>query len=798
MSIKSRKRPVARPVTSNPDPRALGLMLALPGLALAAQAQAAEQAAGGERVLRGVVVTGEVDDGYRAESSSPKFTQPLLDTPQTVTVITKELLDDQGVGSLAEALRNTPGITFTLGENGNTTAGDSITMRGFDTSGSIFLDGIRDLGAIARDTFNVEQVEIVKGPAGSDIGRGSPTGYINQSTKQPMLQDAVSTSLALGTDNRVRFEGDVNQVLGGLDGTAVRLNLMYDGGDKPGRDVADNSRWGIAPALALGLGGSTRAYFNYLFMKQVNTPDGGLPTIGLDGYNYASNINVQNATPEQAQNLADFNQQVTAMVADADLGPVDRSNFYGSRNDFEHVRANMFTAAFEHDLSARTTLRNTSRYGRYTLRREITGINALGNLYIGTAADVAAGTATLNPDASTWTISRSHQRRDEVNELMTNQTNLRTSLSTGGIEHSMSMGAEFIYERHQIHPSVASGTQSPADIYNPDMTDSFTSFTRSGASSEGQTLTAAVYAFDNLVLSDRWSVNLGLRFDRYRIESSVIPAPADPPAASSHFEDSGSLFTGKVGLVFKPVEYGTIYAAWANSELPPGGQPQSAGTNPNFLLGGNAATNNPNVEPQEARNVEVGTKWELFDSRLSLTAAAFDTRNKNDVIGTQDPVTGEYPQSGERKVQGVELAVAGSITPAWLVSAGIASMKTRVVEGTANNTGAQLQFSPKLTFTSWTTYTLPMGLKIGGGARYVDSSFRNGNATQAGVSNLAKSPSYWVVDVMAGYDVNERISLQLNVQNLTDEFYLASLNNGGSRYTLGTPRTFLLTGRVKF
>ena len=91
-----------------------------------------------------------------------------------------------------------------------------------------------------------------------------------------------------------------------------------------------------------------------------------------------------------------------------------------------------------------------------------------------------------------------------------------------------------------------------------------------------------------------------------------------------------------------------------------------------------------------------------------------------------------------------------------------------------------------------------MGLQVGGGARYVDSSFRNGNANQATQANLARSPSYWVVDVMAGYDVNERISLQLNVQNLTDEFYLASLNNGGSRYTLGTPRTFLLTGRVKF
>src|SRR5262249_47520828 len=143
-------------------------------------ARAAEPAREDPAVLNRVTVQDSVEESYKADTaSSPKFTAPLLDTPQTITVIKKELLDDQGVGSLAEALRNTPGITFTLGENGNTTAGDSITMRGFDTAGSIFVDGVRDLGAVSRDTFNTEQIEIVKGPSGSDNGRGAPTGYIN-------------------------------------------------------------------------------------------------------------------------------------------------------------------------------------------------------------------------------------------------------------------------------------------------------------------------------------------------------------------------------------------------------------------------------------------------------------------------------------------------------------------------------------------------------------------------------------------------------------------------------------------
>lgn len=768
--IKSRKKPVSRPLTSG-DPRAIGLaMVSLTAFSLARAAAPVDPQ---PQVMQGVSVTEEVDEGgYKADTaSSPKFTAPLLDTPQTITVIRKELLDDQGLGSLADALRNTPGITFTLGENGNTTAGDSITMRGFDTARSIFVDGIRDLGAVSRDTFNTEQIEIVKGPSGSDNGRGAPTGYINLSSKQPTLVDAASAKLALGTDHRRRAEVDVNHTLGAWEGAAVRFNTFHDGGDRPDRDVADSGRWGFAPALALGLGGETRAYFNFLFIKQNNTPDGGLPTIGILGYASSSTV------PE-----------VAAAVNAAD--PVDRSNYYGSRADYEHVHANMFTARLEHDLSASTTLRNTSRYGRTTLQRVITGVNTLDNLSTGSGAGLVVN------DPSEWTISRSRQGRDEVNEILTNQSNLTTSFSTGAITHSMSTGVEFIYERQLNRTMAAGGTALVANLYNPSTADAFQPVARTGAFTDGKTVTAAVYLFDTLQFSNRWSLNTGIRLDRYRTEFANVTAPATLPTASTYLEGDGKLFTGKAGLVFKPVENGSIYAAIATSEQPPGGA--------NFTLNAgvpNATTgavniNAPNLEPQKATNLEVGTKWDLLDNRLVLTAAVFDTRNKND-LATQDISTGEITQYGERKVRGFELGASGMITPNWQVTAGIASMDTEVVEGSTTNTGAQLQYSPKLTFTSWTTYRF-LGLTIGGGARYTDSQFRNGNATQATVTNLAVNPEAWVIDAMAGYDVNERISLQLNVQNLLDEFYLNSINNGGSRFVLGAPRTILLTGTVKF
>jgi catecholate siderophore receptor len=767
MSIKSRKGLAVRHPTTIVEARTLGLALAaLPGFAMAAQSESLESP--GARVMGGVVVVEEAEDSYKAEiASSPKFTAPLLDTPQTITVLKKELLEDQAAGSLAEALRNTPGITFTLGENGNTTAGDSITMRGFDTSGSIFLDGLRDLGAVSRDVFNTEQIEIVKGPSGPDNGRGAPTGYINLSSKQPTLHNSISGTVTGGTASRRRVTGDLNQALAGFHGAAARLNVMYDAGDKVGRDVADNERWAFAPSFALGLGSGTRAYFNYLFLKQINTPDGGIPSIGLVGY---------------ASNNADTD--VAAAVNAAP--PVDRDNFYGSLDDFEHVRANMFTARIEHDFNSATTLRNTSRYGRHSMQRVITGVNTLGNLSTGIAPNVVVN------DPDTWTVSRSRQRRDEVNEILTNQTNITASFSTGLIQHSVSSGFEFIFERQLSRGATGIGTAQAANLYNPSTSDSFTEPVPNLAANDGKTMTGALYVFDTLKFGERWSLNAGLRYDHFRTEYSSVPAPAATPAVSSFIEGDGNLLTGKLGVVFKPFDYASIYAAYATSEQPPGGA--------NFTLSAQTAANanNPQLDPQKARNLEIGTKWDLLENRLVVTLAAFDTRNSNDLAIEATP--GEITQYGKRQVRGIELGASGMITAAWQVSAGLASMDTEVTEGArtgAQTTGAQLQYSPKLTFTSWSTYRFPFGLSIGGGGRYTDSQFRNGSAAQATQANLSVNPDAWVFDAMAGYDVNERISLQFNVQNLTDKFYLASLNNGGSRFVLGTPRTFLLSAQFR-
>ena len=210
-------------------------------------------------VLPTITVKSEVESKYKTDKvSSAKYTQPLVDTPQTISVIKKELLKEQGATSLTEALRNTPGITLQLGENGNTSAGDSFQMRGFDTKNSIYVDGIRDIGAVSRDIYNLEQIEVVKGPSGAEAGRGGAGGYINLVSKLPHLENSQEVSATYNTAEHARLTADINQALS--EGSALRLNVMGQQGGVDGRDYVENNGYAIAPSIAFGLDSDTRFY----------------------------------------------------------------------------------------------------------------------------------------------------------------------------------------------------------------------------------------------------------------------------------------------------------------------------------------------------------------------------------------------------------------------------------------------------------------------------------------------------------------------------------------------------------
>src|SRR5262245_55678925 len=227
-----------------------GLNKSLLALALAAPVAAYAQQADQTEAPEVINVTGSADRYNVGASANSKFTRPLLDTPQTVQVISKVMLQEQGSNSLLDALRNTPGITMQLGENGNTSAGDTFQMRGFATASSTFVDGLRDLGAVSRDVFNVEQVEVAKGPAGADVGRGAASGYVNLISKQPMRDSMTQVSAGYGTADNKRLTLDTGVNVG--EAGAARFNLLLADSDVAERDVVSNQNYSFAPSIGFG------------------------------------------------------------------------------------------------------------------------------------------------------------------------------------------------------------------------------------------------------------------------------------------------------------------------------------------------------------------------------------------------------------------------------------------------------------------------------------------------------------------------------------------------------------------
>ncbi|HYG78975.1 MAG TPA: TonB-dependent receptor plug domain-containing protein, partial [Pyrinomonadaceae bacterium] len=270
--------------------------------------------------------------------SSPKYTEPLRDIPQTITVIPRDLIEEQGATTLRDVLRNVPGLTMTAGEGG-TPAGDNLTLRGFSARNDLFVDGVRDISPQSRDPFNVEQVEVIKGPSSTISGRGSTGGIINLVSKSPSLARLYSGTLSFGTDETKRATADINLPLS--DSAAFRLNLLAHDSGVAGRDVVENERWGVAPSLTLGLGTPTRYTFSFYKLKQNNISDYGIPWV-----------------PATNNVLVAYRNRPA---------PVPRDTFYGLKNrDFEKLNADIFTFRFEHNFNDNFSLRNQLRYGRST------------------------------------------------------------------------------------------------------------------------------------------------------------------------------------------------------------------------------------------------------------------------------------------------------------------------------------------------------------------------------------------------------------------------------------------------
>ncbi|GGB95538.1 catecholate siderophore receptor Fiu [Pseudoduganella buxea] len=759
-------------------PTRLQMSTVLAALLLPVAAQATEGNPAADDAARPLpeVVVGSNKVSFKADyATSPKYTEKLVDTPQTLTVIKKELIEQQGAETLTEALRNTPGVgAFFLGENGNTNTGDAIFMRGFDSSSSIYTDGVRDVGSISRDVFNTEQIDVLKGPAGTDSGRGSPTGSINLGSKQARLQDAHSASIKAGSGKQKRATADISRVIDADSGTAFRLNVMVQDSGNAARDVVENKRWGVAPTIAFGLNGKTRLHLSYLHIKQNNIPDGGVPTIGLPGYISPDSRSTDPTRRREFLNSAPM---------------VNPAGFYGEHSDYDNVTADMATVRVEHDFSPTLRLQNTARYGKTEQEYLLTA-------FMGSSANLV----TPNPaDPNTWLLKRTNRTvKDQRNQILTNQTVLTGEFTTGELKHTMVGGLEFINEKQANVSYAGLGALNDISLYHPVSTGYATAANpvRSGAGSDGSTTTQALYLFDTVKIGEQWMVHAGVRADHFNTDTfntalSTSTSHPQLPVGTlvpTTLKLSDTLVNGKLSLLYKPTKDSSIYATVASSQQPPGSATFGLSASANSAA-------NPNYDPQETTTKEIGTKWDFLQQKLSFTAAIYETTVRNEI--EQDPTDLNYYQTGKKNVKGIEIGMTGELAKNWLVTAGYTHMKTEVESGrvvTASGIN-NLSYTPKDAFTSWTSYTLPFGLKVGGGVRYQGKLLRG---TDGAVGTPASAESYWVADAMASYEINKNIDLRLNVYNLADKEYVAAINKSGYRYTPGQPRSASVTATFKF
>ena len=720
--------------------------------------------------------------------SSAAFTAPLVNTPQTVTVVPGTIIEQRGATDLTEVLRNTPGISFDAGENGFGASTNNFKIRGQNSSGSVYVDGVRSSGSFARDTFNVEQVEIVKGAA-ADNGRGTGGGYVNMVTKSPQLGNFTKGEVSLGFDEydsemRKRATIDVNRSSGTV---AVRVNGMIEDGGVAGREIAEANAWGLAPSIAFGLGTEFRAIFGYEHLRRNDLPDWGVWAHTIDGM---------------------WRHNGALSVAH-----VSRDKFYGLRSDFDDTVGQKAFARFEYDVAPGMTITNQTtwaevdRESRFTMP---TGYTASG--------------LNVPPFGETTNYNTGRNYYDRVNTTVANQTNLQSRFAFAGMKHTVSTGVEIMREESDADRF---GSQtSLVDIFDPNPDRAIAAPLNPTETNKIKIDTVAGYLYYTIELRKWLLLTGGIRVEHYDIDldSALINGS---PSGIGHFEDSYTTVGGKAGIIFKPAENGSLYASYGRAALPPG----SYLSNPDISRTGDNAFPGlvPGADPTVSDNYEIGTKWDFFGGRLSATAAAFHTtRSKVPYEGAAG-----YPDIvyGKQIIKGIELGLAGSLTREWKVFSGVTFLDTERKHGTAVDASAQsdygagavgaadpawqaanpsgvtttngdeLAFTPNFFANLWTTYDITKRFTIGGGVQYVGESWlgRPDDALRI-IPNgkYGKLPDYFLVHLMASYDLTDHVTLRLNVDNVFDETYAVNANWPGMRASLGDPRTYRISTSFKF
>ncbi|MET0708398.1 MAG: TonB-dependent siderophore receptor [Tardiphaga sp.] len=713
-----------------------------------------------------IVGDGAAVRGYGAPTQAgvSRFTAPLLNTPQTVNVVSQQLMQDQRTTSVVDALRNVPGITFTAGEGG--VQGDQINIRGYTARNDIYRDGIRDPGWYARDAFSVDSVEVYKGPSSFVFGRGSTGGVINIVSKLPQARDfytveGTGTSAAGG-----RIATDFNKTFGDV---SARLAMVGYDTDVAGRDFAHIKRYGFAPSVAWQVTDQTKNTLSYVYQNDDNIADRGIPM--LPGSYFGTT----------------YRQPA----------PVPRNTYFGvataGQDDIEQTQAHSLINKFEHEFNPGLKLTNTTGYSnveRFNRTRPVqlsnlnTATSNLWNSAVGGTRLATPGNPLTSATAlsNIWIANTNHFQNQTNNELISNVTDVNAKFATGFLQHNVLVGMEWSREDREQFRTVFNDPYR-INVANPDpyavgVLNTDTAATISNANSRG------FYAQDQMKVTDWLELLGGIRYDvfnanarTYSFDRRTGGAPTTA-VVPTNLNSNTDFLSYRAGVVLHPTANSSVYYMRGTSANPPA----------EFTT---ITNGQQSLAPVESEVDEIGAKADLLNNKLNVNAAIFRIKKKNDYENRGTAGAPEYVAIGTSQVEGFEIGATGKLTDQWSVSGGYAYLKSRLLESlTVANVGNQLALTPQNSFSVFTTYDLDRQWTIGGGAFYVDSRF-------IGVANDAKIPDYWRFDAMAAYKVNRNFTLQFNIYNIADEYYFDSA--AGAGYAIpGQGRYVSLSGRASF
>jgi catecholate siderophore receptor len=782
-------------------PARLGWAVLAGAASLCSAAHAADAVADADAAttVSGVTVKGDVramdhDTGLSVLQST------IQDTPQAISVISSAQLKAQGINTLEGALRNVPGITIAIGEGG-TLSGDQFKIRGFDAKDDVYIDGLRDFGSYTRDSFNYEEVQVLKGPSGAMFGRGATGGAINTISKQPKLDDFVSVDGYAGNGDYYRALADINHRFG--DTTAARLTLMSTDTGAVDRDYIYNRRWGAALTVATGIGTDTTASLSYLHQHSVGRPDYGIVIVQKPG-------------------------DIIALPASEYGVGVERSTFTGYLNDIDRNDADIVTVRLSHRVNDKVSLNSDFRYGSYSRYFQYSTLDqctaaCTTALFDGNPATEAfGGNGGQGPyDMDAWGVQNISTARIDYdlgklkNQLivgvdLSQQSNAKTIFAYG-------LPLPFTTRPAIPRPLVDPNPNFPAGYFvframpgvnincagigncTTQVNGVAVSTNTTGTATEyskGEATDAGIFLTDRLWLTDQLSVIGSYRVDAYKASLNFLLFNA----TTTNIKVKPTLKSPRVSLVFEPASDQTYYVSWGKSQTPQGASIVGAGAA--------LAVTTKDLAPEDSEIYEAGAKLPVPMTRLSFTASIFDIK-KDNALQT-DPATGFLQaQSGERQeVKGIELGLSGKITDDWTVTAGYTYLDAKIKESYSTCTvaaagttgipagvicavgqpatsvinqiavGQQVTFVPKNSASVFTTYDLSKfvdGLSIGGDVTYQSmtpvgytarSVSYTDRATQTAL-RLSEVPENVTIDAFAAYKIG-RYRFSVNGYNLAD------------------------------